>query len=90
MDFVMSSQSSIKCHVSRLFNIYKEKYQYTCFEPPGFADRPTVLVIPGALQDTERHQYIGFRLACEGLRVVFAPVALLREDIRESFDETVI
>jgi alpha-beta hydrolase superfamily lysophospholipase len=90
MNFAMTGSSAVKCQVRRLSNIYKEKYQYSCFEPPGFGDRATVVIIPGALQDSKKHEYIGFRLACEGIRAVFAPIGLLRRDISESFDETVI
>ncbi len=60
------------------------------FEPNSIKQHPTMILIPGALQNSQKHEYIGFRLACMGVRVVYAPVNLLRHDIHDSFDESVM
>jgi|LauGreDrversion4_2_1035121.scaffolds.fasta_scaffold102878_5 alpha-beta hydrolase superfamily lysophospholipase len=90
MDFVMSGDPVVKCRVLRQENIYRDRHIYTTFEPAGISDYPTIVIIPGALQNSQKHEYVGFRLACQNTRVVFAPVSLLRTDIRDSFDELVI
>lgn len=70
---------------------YTANINYTLYEPRNCtADTPTLVFIPGALQDPTKHEYVSFRLACTGVRSLYIPTQLIRTDIQENFDELVV